>query len=145
MQHCSTPTNCHSHVLNQWVGVAGGSFVAPDHEYPSYLELQLTATDADGLTSTVVRRLDPKTVVLTFATGPTGLQLSVGSTTLATPFTQTVIQGSTITMSAPGPQRLKGKWYYFSGWSDGGAQTHTVTASGTPTTYSATYTRGPRP
>ncbi len=145
MQHCFTPTNCHSHVLNEWVGVAGGSFVAPDHEYPSYLELQLTATDADGLTSTLVRRLDPKTVALTFVTGPTGLQLSVGSTTLATPFTRTVIQGSTISMSAPGPQRLKGKWYYFSAWSDGGAQTHTVTASGTPTTYSATYNRGPRP
>jgi hypothetical protein len=26
--------------------VAGGSFTAPDHEYPSYLELRLTATAA---------------------------------------------------------------------------------------------------
>ena len=29
-----------------------GSFAAPDHEYPSYLELRLTATDAGGLTDT---------------------------------------------------------------------------------------------
>ena len=38
------------------------SFGAPDHEYPSYLELQLTATDAGGLSTTVIRRLDPQTV-----------------------------------------------------------------------------------
>ena len=32
-------------------GVACGSFVAPDHEYPSRLELRLTATDSGGLTT----------------------------------------------------------------------------------------------
>ena len=32
--------------------VASGSFTAPDHEYPSYLELRLTATDSGGLTDT---------------------------------------------------------------------------------------------
>ena len=58
--------------------MASGSFVAPDHEYPSYLELELTATDEDGLTHTVVRRLDPRTVNLTFDTVPSGLQLTVG-------------------------------------------------------------------
>jgi hypothetical protein len=131
--------------VGNWTGVAGGSFVAPDHEYPSYLELQLTATDATGLTSTVVRRLDPKTVDLTFTTSPSGLQLSVGSATQASPFTRTVIQGSIITVSAATPQRLKGKWYYFTSWSDGGAQTHAVTAPAVPTTLTATYTRGPRP
>jgi len=145
MQHCFTVNSCHTHFLQDWSGVAGGSFVAPDHEYPSYLELQLTATDADGLTSTVIRRLDPKTVVLTFTSVPAGLQLSVGSTTQVTPFTRTVIPGSTMTVSAPAPQRLKGKWYYFTSWSDGGAQTHVVIAPAVPATYTATYVRGPRP
>jgi len=69
----------------------------------------------------------------------------VGSTTQATPSTRTVIQGSTITVSAPAPQRLKGKWYYFTSWSDGGAQIHVVIAPAVPTTYTATYVRGPRP
>ena len=40
MQHC--PSNCHAHTIQSWPGVAGGSFSAPDHEYPSYLELKLT-------------------------------------------------------------------------------------------------------
>jgi len=145
LQHCFTIDSCHTHIIQEWTGVASGSFGAPDHEYPSYLELALTATDADGLTHTSVRRLDPKTVVLTFTSVPAGLDLSVGSATLATPFTRTVIQGSTVSMSAPGPQRLKGKWYYFTSWSDGGAQTHVVTAPASPATYTATYTRGPRP
>ncbi len=37
MHHC--PSNCHTHDIQQFVGVASGSFTAPDHEYPSHLEL----------------------------------------------------------------------------------------------------------
>src|SRR5215210_345976 len=33
LQHC--PSNCHPHLIQTWSGVAGGSFAAPDHEYPS--------------------------------------------------------------------------------------------------------------
>ena len=145
MQHCSSANNCHSHVLQDWTGVASGSFIAPDHEYPSYLELQLTATDASGLASTVVRRLDPKTVTLTFAAAPAGLRITVGPATLSTPFSVTVIQGSTVSVSATTPQKLRGKWYHFAIWSDSGAQTHIITAPTVPTTFTATFTRGPRP
>ena len=60
MQHC--PSNCHAHPIQTFAGVASGSFIAPDHEYPSYLELQLTATDSGGLTDTKTLRLDPRTV-----------------------------------------------------------------------------------
>jgi hypothetical protein len=120
--------------------VASGSFVAPDHEYPSHLELELTATDAAGLTNTIRRRLDPKTVDLTFETSPAGLQLSVGSFTGAAPFTRTVIQGSTQSLSAPAPQSLGATAYGFSSWSDGGAQNHSITAPSSPATYRATFT-----
>jgi len=34
--------------LDKRQGIASGSFPAPDHEYPSHLELRLTATDAVG-------------------------------------------------------------------------------------------------
>ena len=39
-------------VIQDFSGVASGSFVAPDHEYPSYLELRLTATDSGTSSST---------------------------------------------------------------------------------------------
>jgi hypothetical protein len=37
---------------------------------------------------------------------------------------------------------LKGSSYGFTSWSDGGAQTHVITAPAVNTTYTATYVRG---
>ena len=141
LQHCSEldPGSCHAHTVQTWSGVASASFSAPDHEYPSHLELELTATDAFGLSDVVTRRLDPRTVALTFESSPPGLQLSVGSHTGAAPFTRTVIAGSAQSVSAPS-QSLGGRTYVFGNWSDGGAASHSVTAPASPATYRATFT-----
>jgi uncharacterized repeat protein (TIGR01451 family) len=136
MEHC--PSNCHEHTIQSWTGVSGGSFNAPDHEYPSYLRLRLTATDSNGASGTVSVDLQPKTVSLTFQSSPTGLQLTVGSTSEPTPFTRTVIQGSANSVSANSPQTLNGTQYSFSSWSDSGSQSHTITADA-PATYTASY------
>jgi PKD repeat protein len=136
LQHC--PSTCHEHPLQTFSGTASGSFVAPDHEYPSYLELRLTATDAGGLTNTESLRLDPRTVDLTFGSNPAGLTLAVGSTSQVAPFTRTAIVGSTLSVSAPYPQATGGTAYEYASWSDGGAQTHTIVAN-TSATYTATY------
>ena len=137
MQHC--PSNCHAHPIQTFEGVASGSFVAPDHEYPSYLELRLTARDSGGLTATRTLRLDPRTVVLTFQTTPGGLSLTVNATSTKSSFSRTVIVGSTNTVSANSPQTKGNKTYRFQSWSDGGAQTHTITAPPTATTYTARF------
>jgi PKD repeat protein len=119
LEHC--PSTCHEHPLQTFSGTASGSFVAPDHEYPSYLELRLTATDAGGLTSNAaILQLDPKTVDLTFGSNPAGLTLAVGSTSQPTPFTRTAILGSTLSISAPSPQASAETVYEFISWSDGG-------------------------
>jgi glucose/arabinose dehydrogenase/PKD repeat protein len=137
LQHC--PSNCHSHPLQTFAGVAGGSFVAPDHEYPSYFELRLTATDSGGLTDTKTLRLDPRTVNLTFQTNPGGLTLVVGGTASKASFTRTVIVGSTNTISAASPQNKGNKPYVFVSWSDGGAQAHSIVAPPVATTYTARF------
>jgi PKD repeat protein len=137
LHHC--PSNCHTHPLQTYAGVAGGSFTTPDHEYPSYLELKLTATDSGGLTDTKTVRLDPRTVNLTFSTIPGGLQLAFNGTASTTTFTRTVIVGSTNTVSAVSPQQKGKKAYSFSSWSDGGAQTHSITAPAAATTYTARF------
>ncbi|GIF64195.1 hypothetical protein Ais01nite_22300 [Asanoa ishikariensis] len=136
MQHCYAADNCHTHNVQEWDGVSSGTFNAPDHEYPSYLELKLTATDNGGLTHTVTRRLDPRSVDLTFTSNPPGLQLSVNGVLVTTPATETVLAGSTNSVSAPTPQ----SGYAFQSWSDGGAATHVITAPSTATTYGATFT-----
>ncbi len=139
LHHC--PGTCHTHPVTAFVGTASGSFVAPDHEYPSHLELQLTARDSSGLTDTKSVLVFPQTVLLSFQTNPTGLQLAVGSTSQAAPFTRTVILGSTNTISGTTPQTLNGTAYTFVSWSDAGAQSHNVVANA-PTTYTATYEAG---
>jgi uncharacterized repeat protein (TIGR01451 family) len=137
MHHC--PSNCHEHPIQQFAGVATGSFSAPDHEYPCHLELRLVATDAGGLTNTKSVLLNPKTVVLGFESTPAGLQLAVNDSQSAAPFTRTVIVGSVNTVSAPSPQTLGGSTYTFFSWSDGGAASHNITAPAVATTYRATY------
>jgi glucose/arabinose dehydrogenase len=141
LHHC--PANCHQHPLQSYPGVAGGSFTTPDHEYPSFLELRLTATDSGGLTNTATLRLDPRTVVLSFHTNPGSMQLVVNSTAATSAFSRTVIVGSSNTLSAISPQTKGGKSYAFSSWSDGGAQTHTITAPASATTYVARYRQAP--
>jgi hypothetical protein len=135
LYHCTS--GCHTHAVQSWTGVSSGSFAAPDHDYPSYLELRLTATDAGGLTDTQVLRLDPRTVQITLASTPNGMQLTMGSSSASAPFTRTVIEGSLNSISAPNQLRNKSN-YAFASWSDGGAQTHNITANATAT-YTATY------
>ncbi len=124
MHHC--PSDCHIHNIQTFNGVASGSFAAPDHEYPSHLELQLTATDSDGLQTTTSVLLFAQTVTLGFASNPAGLQLTCDATSAAAPFDSVVINGSQNTISAPTTQSFGGGLYEFVSWSDGGAATHTV-------------------
>ena len=140
INHC--PSTCHTHDVQTFAGVASGSFVAPDHDYPSTLELRLTATDSNGTSSTTSVVLNPKTVALSFASSPSGLSLAVGSSASTTPFTRTLIVGSQTTIIAPTPQALGGQNYSFQSWSDAGAASHTITAPASPATFTATYTAG---
>jgi PKD repeat protein/glucose/arabinose dehydrogenase len=139
IHHC--PSNCHTHAIETFQGVASGSFVAPDHEYPSHLELRLTATDPGGLQSSSSVWLQPQTVALTFDTSPSGLQLTLNAATHVTPFAQTVIVGSANTVGAPTPQTL-GTLHQFTAWSHGAPQTHLLLAPGSATRYVATFTTG---
>ncbi len=138
IHHC-TSQGCHVHDVQQWNGVSSGTLNAPDHDYPSHLELILTATDSAGATGTTSVTLDPKTVDLTFRTTPAGLSLVVGSSNDTAPFTRTVIVNSASSVSAPATQQLGGMSYAFSSWSDGGAATHNLTAPAADATYTATY------
>ena len=136
LHHC--PSNCHTHPLQTWPGVAGGSFTAPDHEYPAHLELRLTATDSGGLSNTASLELDPRTVALTVNTSPSGFDLALNGSLAPAPITRTVIQGSRNSLSAPSPQTKAKKSWAFRSWSDGGAQTHDIIANSS-NTYTATY------
>jgi hypothetical protein len=118
--------------VERWPGVDAGAFPAPDHDYPSHLELRVTATDADGLTDTESILLEPRTVVLTLRATPVGLRLLHGGTRFTTPFSRPVIAGSVNSIAAPRSQRRRpgrGRRFVFCDWSDGGARAHLVKVS----------------
>ena len=138
MHHC--PSNCHTHPVEVKTGVASGAFVAPDHEYPSHLEVRLTVTDSGGLQDTASVLLQPRTVAVTLAATVPGIELTLDSASGPAPFTETVIEDSVHTLAAPAAQTVGGVRYAFRSWSDGGARVHNVTASSSGT-YTARYTR----
>ncbi len=137
MHHC--PSNCHEHTVQSFAGVASGFFTAPDHEYPSYLELRLTATDSGGLTDATSVQLDPQTVTLTFQTIPGGLELTAERDRSEGDVQPHGDRGIDQHDQCPVPQNKGKKSYNFASWSDGGAQTHTIAAPATATTYTARF------
>jgi glucose/arabinose dehydrogenase/PKD repeat protein len=137
LRHCSRvdANECHTHAISTSTGDSG-TFIAPDHEYPSHLELTATATDADGLRSSRTVRLDPRTTDVTLASSPPGVELAFGSESLPAPFTRTVLARSAVSLSAPPAQGVL-PW---ASWSDGGARLHTTTVpDGGSITYTARY------
>ena len=140
LKHGACP-DCHEHPLQTFTGVAGGTFTAPDHAYPSELQLGLTATDDLGLSRTVSMRLLPRTTTITLTSDPTGLNLTFNGSTAKTPFSRTVIVGSRNSLSAVATQTLKGK-LQFRSWSDGvTTPVHPDVIAAAPVTYRATYTK----
>ncbi len=136
LQHC--PSNCHSHAVQSWQGDAADSFDAPNHEYPSHLELRLTARDAGGLTDSQTVRLDPRIVAVSLESTPSGLTLTLGSSSATAPFTRTLIDGAATSIAAPSPQTQGGNPFVWRSWSDGGARAHDVTVND-DATFRATF------
>ncbi len=140
LHHCSTPTSCHAHLdAYSASGAASGQFIAPDHEYPSFLELTATATDGGGFVGVASVTLQPQTAAITVTSNPPGLNLTAGSNTAIEPVTTTVVANSVATISAPATQTIGATTYSFVGWSDGGAPSHLVTASAPVNSFVATY------
>jgi glucose/arabinose dehydrogenase len=139
LYHCpGGPSSCHAHPLLAFPSVDSGTLVAPDHDYPSYIELSLTATDLRGLSATRSIKLDPRTVKLEIGSEPPGVTLTAGLRTQSAPFSFLAIEGSSITLSGPQTTQLSGTIYAWRGWSDGGARVHTVVADSSAE-YTASY------
>ena len=127
--HCPFgPEACHRHPLQVFPATETGTLIAPDHDYPSQIELSLTATDARGLSATKTLKLEPRPVPLSIVSSPPGITLTAGLLTKPAPFSLTAIDGATIGLVAPQAAILGETTYTFQGWSDGGQRVHAVIA-----------------
>jgi uncharacterized protein (TIGR03437 family) len=133
--------------------VSGGS-AAANYAIPGGLPIgalpyNVTAVySGDGLTPSVVLTstgnstltLQPQTNI-TVNTVPVGLQFTVdGGAPLTAPRTIPLSQGAhTIAVVSPQTTGVAGYQYTFQSWSDGGAQSHSITVGATSATYTATF------
>ena len=103
----------------------------------------LSAGDIDGV-SRLYGKIPTKTTV---ATNVAGLLIEVDGETYTAPHSFDWEPGSIHTISGASPQKLRIDYYryLFAHWSDGGAQTHSVTASSETTVFIANFIRQMRP
>jgi glucose/arabinose dehydrogenase len=134
--HC--PSACHTHPLQNFPGVKEGSFIAPEHDLPSRIEITLNAADSRGLSASATVLLEPKEVSLGIVSEPPGVPLTVGTAAQPAPYTYKAIEDSHVSVSAPPSVQIDGRSYAFTGWSDGGSAAHTILATGDGT-YTARY------
>ena len=123
-------------------GSQGGSFVVPTTGHTAsdvWYRIHLTVRDSGGLTHSTFRDILPRTAAITLATNVPGLQLRLDSQPVAAPHTVTSVVGIERDLDAPSPQTIGGTTYEFVSWSDGGAQSHTISTPAADTTYTATY------
>jgi glucose/arabinose dehydrogenase len=125
------------------------SFVAPSPEglfstdpRKNYLQIRLTATDSLGLSRTVSRRLGPRTVNVSFETGPINLKLGVNGYTFRAPEVFTSWEGYALNVSAGRQRDGRGRLWVFDHWSDGRAGSHTIKTPDVFRTYTAHFRRG---
>ena len=78
-------------------------------------------------------------VTVTVTSAPAGLKVTVDGTSYTTPQKFNWVSGSTHTLNTASPQGA-GTRYVFANWSDGGAQSHSIVAPATATTYTAGFT-----
>jgi len=145
--HCpDNEADCHAHPLPDFNKTAGGVLTAPDHNLPSRLRFELTATDSRGLSATETLEIDPRAVTLTAVSNPPGATLGIGAKTGSGPLSLALIEGAGATLSAPETLEVDGATYSFEKWSDGGPRVHSVLANSS-TDYTAYYSdpNAPRP
>lgn len=143
LAHCPTDAgSCHVHPLQTFSGIRRPEFIAPQHDYPSHIELLLRVSDERGLSGTATFEYQPNTVNLSLASNPPGIKLLAASTEAPSPFSLPAIDGSEIQLSAPESAVVGGNTYTFSSWSDGGARAHPILVSAGQASFTATYTGG---
>jgi Glucose / Sorbosone dehydrogenase/Immunoglobulin I-set domain len=134
----------HTHpAMPDTTGIRSGTFAIPNSGETAanvWYRVYLTVTDLGGLAATTFVDVRPNTVVLTLATNPSGLRVTLDGQPVATPMNVTSVVGIVRTLGVVSPLAAGGTTYQFRSWSDGGAASHTIATPATNRTYTATFT-----
>jgi hypothetical protein len=133
----------HTHpFLGPLNGVASGTFTIPNQGETAvnvFYRIILTATDSAGAQSSTFVDVLPNVVMLTLATDPAGLEITLDGQPVEAPVMVPSVVGMMRTLGAPSSQRIGKSNFSFLNWSDGGAETHSIQTPASDTTYTAFY------
>jgi PKD repeat protein len=147
LHHCTgsdITKDCHVHEVYDFTG-SSGTISMPEHEFPSYVTLRLTATDfgsgaAPPLSAFVELDIHPRSVNLAVDTDPTGLSLAVAFDSVPCPKTLQFIGHSKVSLTAPQQQITQsGTVYEFLHWTDGSTDYERGFTIDADATYTAVY------
>ena len=114
--------------LLTWAGGGSGSYSGASTSTTITMNAPIPKTDNFG-------------VLITITSNPTGSgYVLVDGAAVKTPYTYTWTIGDSHTLAALSSVSCgTGCQYVFTSWSDGGAESHTITVPGSPTTYKVTF------
>ncbi len=120
-----------------------GSFTIPatgEASADTSFEVEVTATDANGLSTSKVVNILPRKSQISLATSPPGLGVVIDGVSVSTPRTFTGVEGFKRELSAPASAVAPdGSPLQFAGWSDGKSIEHVITTPVDDASYTATY------
>ncbi len=118
---------------------AGSLAASTDTLTATYTPDSASSSTYNGATGSNSVTVTAATVQVTVGTSPAGLAFTVDGTNYTSAQTLSWTVGSSHTLTTTSPQTNGGIQNTFASWSDGGAISHSVTASSIVTSYAATF------
>ena len=123
-------------------GVKSGSYSIPNSgetAYNVFYRLYLVVTDSKGATDTAYTDIKPRLSAITLNTSPQGLQVTLDGQIFTAPITVWSVEGMLRSIGTSSPQTKQGITYSFINWSNGGAQTQSITIPTDNISYTANF------
>ena len=138
-------THTHPAMLDR-VGILSGTFAIPSSGETSanvWYRLHLTVRDSGGLSTTGFRDIAPNTAVITLATSPAGLRVTLDGQPVLTPLSVTSVVGIVRALGVVSPQTSGRTAYSFVSWSESWSRDTLGGDAEDNRTYTATYASPP--
>jgi len=125
-----------------WTGATNGAYLVPTNAATItnvFYRINLTVTDTNDNQQTISADVQPRTSLLSFATVPPGLNITLDGQSLTASTSVVAVAGMSRMVGTPSPQFQGGTNFPFVLWSDGGAQSHYLTVPTTNAIYTASF------